>query len=55
MRQDFELPFLFREIKFKLPIFSEDPLIDLDVFVKELTNSFVPKGDAWKEVLRVGK
>ena len=55
MRQDFELPLLFREIKSKLPIFSEGPLIELDVLMKELTDAPVPKDDAWKEVLRVGK
>jgi hypothetical protein len=55
MRQDFELPLLFREIKSKLPVFSEGPLIELDVLVKELTDASVPNDDAWKEVFRVGK
>ncbi len=55
MRQDFELPLLFREIKAKLPIFSEGPLIELDVLMKELTDAPVPKDEAWKEVLRVGR
>ena len=55
MRQDFEFPLLFREIKSKLPIFLEGPLIELDVSTKELTDASVPKDEAWKEVLRVGK
>jgi FtsZ-binding cell division protein ZapB len=54
MRQDFELPFLFREIKPKLPVFTEDPLIELDVLVKEMTDASVPNDNAWKEVFRVG-
>ena len=55
MRQDFELPFLFREIKPKLPVFTEDLLIELDVLVKEMTDAYVPNDNTWKEVFRVGK
>ena len=54
MRQDFELPLLFREVKAKLPIFTEVPLIELEVLMKELSNASVPKDDEWKEVYRVG-
>ena len=55
MRQDFELPLLFRETKSKLPLFTERPLIELDVMMKELSDASVPKDDAWKEVFRVGR
>ena len=48
MRQDFELPLLFREVKTKLSIFTECPLIELDVLMKELSDASVPKEDAWK-------
>ena len=54
MRQDFELPLLFKEVKSKLPIFTEGPLIELDVLMKELSDASVPKDDAWKEVFKVG-
>ena len=54
MRQDFELPLLFREIKAKLPVFTECPLIELDVLMKELSNVAVPRDEEWKEVFRVG-
>ena len=35
MRQDFEIPLLFKEIRSRLSIFSEGPLIELDVMMKE--------------------
>ena len=54
MRQDFELPLLFREVKAKLPVFTEVPLIELEVLMKELSNASVPKDEEWKEVFRVG-
>ncbi len=54
MRQDFELPLLFREVKAKLPIFTECPLIELEVLMKELSDASVPKDKAWKDVFKVG-
>ena len=54
MRQDFELPLLFREVKAKLPIFTEYPLIELEVLMKELSDASVPNDEFWKEVFRVG-
>ena len=42
------------EVKSKLPVFTEGPLIELDVLMKELSDAYVPKEDAWKEVFRVG-
>ena len=54
MRQDFELPLLFREIKAKLPVFTECLLIELDVLMKEISNASVPNDEEWKEVFRVG-
>ena len=55
MRQDFELPILFKEIKSKLPNFTQDPLIELDVLVKEMTDASVPNDNTGKVVFRVGK
>ena len=54
MRKDFELPILFREIKSKLPTVTHDPLIQLDVMVKEMLDAPVPNDAARKEVNRVG-
>lgn len=55
MRQEFELPILFREIRPELPIFTKDPLTELDVLVKEMADAFVPNDNTWKEIFRVGK
>ena len=45
---------MFREVKAKLPVFTEVPLIELEVLMKELSNASVPKDEDWKEVFRVG-
>ncbi len=54
MRNDFEIPILFREIKSKLHPVTHDPLIQLEVLVKEMLDAPVPNDAAWKEVHRVG-
>ena len=54
MRNDFELPIMFREIKSKFPTITHDPLIQLDMLVKEMLDAPVPNDAAWKEVNRVG-
>ena len=54
MRNDFELPILFKEIKSKLHTITHDPLIQLDVLVKEMLDASVLNDAAWKEVNKVG-
>jgi hypothetical protein len=54
LRQDFEIPMLFREVKARLPVFTEGPLIELEVLMKEMSIASIPKDEEWKEVFRVG-
>ena len=50
IRDYFQLPILFKEIKSKLHTITHDPLIQLDVMVKEMMDAPVPNDVAWKEV-----
>ena len=55
MRDDFQLPILFREIKSKLHVINHDPWIELDVMQREMMDAPLPNDAAWKEIHRVWK
>ncbi len=55
MKDDFQLPILFREIRSRLPIVTHDTLIELGVLQKEMMDAPIPNDAAWKEIQRVGK
>ena len=54
LKDDFELTVMFKSIKSSMPIVTHDPLIELDVMLKEMWDAKIPTDAGWKEIHGLG-